>query len=191
MDVVTRWFLVLELALSGCSLTLSGPAAHRPRNQLPACDTGKSLVVVDALIATTLGLVGIGEASSNATAAILPVALGAAFVGSALYGNAITTKCGNELNAYNMEMAGTAPAGFVPLEKPVVALPRPRPVVAVPPPPPPPVAVVAAPPAPPVEIAPPPPTTAPVPTPPRVAPVPPRPTPAAEGPWQEFWQEVP
>ena len=171
-----RWFLVLELALTGCSFTLSAPAAHRPRNQAPACDAGKGLVVADALIGTGLGLVGIVEAGGHdTTAAILPFALGAAFVGAAIYGNSVTSRCGRELSAYQMEQ--TTEPTFVPLGEatPAPAMTTPRPVAP----------SVAPPVAPPVAIAPP--APAPVVAPPRRAPAPP----PVDDPWQVFWEVMP
>jgi hypothetical protein len=175
---VPRWFLVLELALSGCSFTLSAPAAHRPRNQPPACDSGKGMVAVDALIATGFGIAGLAEATNNSgNAAVLPFALGAAFLGAALYGNSVTNRCRTEMTDYRMVVApDTAVAP---------ALTGPRPVAIAPP-------AIAVPPAPRIAPAPPTPARPPAPAPAPTAVVPPpAPFPTVADPWQAFWQVQP
>ena len=76
-----RWLVVLSL-ISGCSFGLSGPDPLRPRNQLPECDTSKGLVVLDAVAATTAGLIGTSVASQTDSAAVvlLPVSIAAIYV---------------------------------------------------------------------------------------------------------------
>ena len=110
---VMRWLLVLELALTGCSFTLAGPSAHRPRNQPPACDTSKGMVVVDSLIATSLGIAAIGEAtgsSDSSSSALIPVAIGAAFLGAAIYGYRLTSACDKANADYHLaQLENTEP----------------------------------------------------------------------------------
>jgi hypothetical protein len=154
-----RWFLLL---LSGCSLTLSGPDPNRPRNNRPACDTSKALVVLDGALAAATGVVALGLASDgDGGAAVAPALVGSLFLLSAVHGN-------NTVNACNREMDSYA-SSLVPLPEPQVAQQPPVQPAAMPvmPPPPP----VAPPPVPPVQ--------------------PPPPAPATNDSWSAFWREVP
>lgn len=179
MGTMTRWFLIVlasgSLALSGCSLALSGPSPDRPRSKPPTCDTSKGLVFVDALLASTLSIVAVSVASNNGGEAVLPLIGAGVFVASAIHGNNVVNECNREIGNYNSELAAAAPEpdaeprqAFVPPRPPVVAPPAVamQPVVAPPPPP----AVQPPPPAEPPEQ---------------------KPEPAAAAPWAAFWKEAP
>jgi hypothetical protein len=91
----------LAHALGGCALALSGPAADRPRDQPPKCDTGKGLVVADAIAGSTMGLVTVLSLSEGAgTGALLPATIGAAFMLSAVSGNQNVNACRQAIAAY-------------------------------------------------------------------------------------------
>lgn len=86
--------LAAVVALGGCSLTLSGPGADRPRNRAPTCDTGKGLVVLDGIAGAAFGtgaLIALGADAGEA--ALLPAALGIAFVLAAVSGNSKVNGC--------------------------------------------------------------------------------------------------
>ena len=191
---VMRWLLVLELALSGCSFTLAGPAAHRPRNQPPACDTSKGMVVVDSLIATSLGIATIGEAGSsdNSTSATLvPLALGAAFLGAAIYGYRLTSACDRANADYHLaqlENAEPMPNASGVIAAPAVVGPAPiaHAVVAPAPVAPAPVEPTVAAPVAPAVVAP----ATPV-APPAPRPQPAPPPPALDDRWPAFWRVIP
>ncbi len=86
-----RWFLLLGLA--GCSITLSGPDPNRPRASAPRCDSGKGLVVLDSVLGTVAGLVAIGVAGAGDSAALVPAAMGVAFIAAAVHGNMVVDSC--------------------------------------------------------------------------------------------------
>ena len=169
MGSMTRWFLVL---LSGCSMALSGPSPDRPRYKAPQCDTSKSMVVIDSLIAATLGIVAISVASSNGGAAILPAIGGGVFAASAIHGNNVVNACHRELANYDGEIASAqlpANPDAPPARPPITAM---QPAVALP--------------SQPVE--------APPPQPPQVRQEqPPQPAPhsSSADPWAAFWKEAP
>ena len=107
MGTMTRWFLIL---LSGCSMALSGPSPDRPRSKPPQCDTSKSLVFVDALLASTLGIVAVSVASNNGGDAVIPLIGAGVFVASAVHGNNVVNECNREIGNYNSEqLASGAP----------------------------------------------------------------------------------
>src|SRR5512146_476627 len=88
--VMTRWFLVLSLIpglAGGCSFALSGPDPKAPRTQTPTCDTSKSLVVVDGVLATAAGVTMLGVGANDGAAALVPAAIGALFIGAAIHGS--------------------------------------------------------------------------------------------------------
>lgn len=140
MGTMARWFLLL---LTGCSLTLSGPDPNRPRNKPPACDTSKSLVALDGVMAATMGIVGVAAASSNnGSSAVVPALLSALFIGSAIHGNNVVNACHRELENYDQVMAARDIETPVrpPLAAPGMTAPQPaappfgpRPAVAPPP----------------------------------------------------------
>lgn len=191
MGTMTRWFLTLltggALALSGCSMALSGPSPDRPRNKPPQCDTSKGLVFADALIASTLGIVAASVASSNGGEAILPLIGAGVFVASAVHGNNVVNACNREIGNYNSEVLAAAPDPDVAPSRHVVAamppaMSPPPPVVEAPPP-------VVQPAAPVVQSAPPQPQPRPQPQPqpePRQ-----QPEPSSSEPWAAFWKESP
>lgn len=156
---------LLLLALSACSLTLSGPAATRPREAFPSCDAGKGLVVVDALVATGLAIAGLAETSqNNATGVVLPLLAGVAFAGAALHGNSVVDACRKAQAEY-------MPPSALPV---AAAAPAPMPVPALAP-----VAVSEPPPAMRREAPPLPPAS------------PPPPPPPSADRWRDFWRTVP
>lgn len=178
MGNMTRWFLTLltggSLALSGCSLALSGPSPDRPRSKPPQCDTSKGLVFVDALLASTLGIIAVSVGSNNGGDAILPVIGAGVFVASAVHGNNVVNECNREIGNYQSELASAAPDPDAAPRQPFIA-PR-APVVAMQP-------AVTLPSQPVVQSAPPPPAPA--------QPPPPKPEPASNEPWAQFWKEAP
>jgi hypothetical protein len=105
METMVRWLLVI--ALSGCSLTLSGPDPDRPRNKAPTCDTRKGAVVGDGVLGTTLALTGIGIATNDGgDSAVVPLLLGAAFLASAVHGNGVVDDCRVEVAAFDAQHGG-------------------------------------------------------------------------------------
>ena len=173
MGSMARWFLLL---LTGCSLTLSGPDPNRPRSKAPVCDTSKSLVALDGVMAATMAVVGVAAAgSSNSSSAVVPALLSALFIGSAIHGNNVVNDCHREMENYDSAMAARD------IEPPV------RPPLG-PPLGPPGMAAPQAPVAPQPEA----PAAADEPGPPPAqAPTPPPPPPAANDRWSAFWREVP
>ena len=86
--------LLLSSVLGGCGYSLTGPAPNRQRHVVPECDTSKSLVVIDGLLATALGIATLSLVSSAEPAvALLPLSLGAIYLGGAVKGNAAVNKC--------------------------------------------------------------------------------------------------
>lgn len=86
--------LLLSSVLGGCGYSLTGPAPNRPRDVVPECDTSKALVVIDGLLATALGIATLSLVSSEEPAvALLPLALGAIYLGGAVSGNTTVNKC--------------------------------------------------------------------------------------------------
>src|SRR6185312_12108146 len=113
-----------SLALSGCSLALTGPSPDRPRNKPPQCDTSKGLVFADALIAGTLGIVAASVGGNNGGEAVLPLIGAGVFVASAVHGNNVVNACNRELGNYNAEQlaADSPPLPDDPPRPPVVAM---------------------------------------------------------------------
>jgi hypothetical protein len=85
----SRWILpAVALALGGCALTLSGPAADRPRDRVPRCDTSKGLVATDAILGSVLGVAALAMLGEGAgEGALLSGALGTGFILSAVSAN--------------------------------------------------------------------------------------------------------
>jgi hypothetical protein len=163
----------LLLLLTGCSLTLSGPDPNRPRNKMPACDTSKSLVALDGVMAAALGTTALAIAGGNdSSAAVGPAVFGALYLVSAIHGNSVVNDCHREMENYDQAMAAR---DIVPPVRPAVMGPSMTPPVMTPPP------VVA-----PQPVVAPPPADEPAPAPP------PQPAPRAAGDrWSAFWREVP
>ncbi len=172
MGTMMRWFLCVVTGgamLSGCSLALSGPSPDRPRNKVPQCDTSKGLVVVDGLIATTLGIVAASvAASNNGGAAVLPLLGAGVFTASAIHGNNVVNACNREMGNYESEVAA-ARSPLPPDEEPRPAAVAMQPALALP--------------SQPQPQAPPQPQ-------PQAPPAPPTHEAAAE-PWAAFWKETP
>ena len=194
---MTRWFLTLlvggSLALSGCSLALSGPSPERPRMKAPQCDTSKALVFVDALVASTLGIVAVSVGSNNGSEAILPLVGAGVFVASAIHGNNVVNECNREIGNYNSELASATPDPDAEPREAIVAPRQPGmapPAVAMQP-----TLAAQSQPAP-LPMQPPPPPAAPQPAPPPPQSQPqsqpqPQPQPASSEPWAAFWKEAP
>jgi hypothetical protein len=195
---MARWFLVL---LSGCSLTLSGPAPNRPRNQQPVCDTNRSKVALDVALAAASGIAATSAANDNeGSVAVIPALLGAAFIASALHGNSVVNDCLRETQSFNEQKASgehePVPATAVtalPAVAPPPALspPAAAPTTSAPEPSP----ALASPPAAPTTSALEPPSAPATPTTPAApatpaAPVTPA-TPTTHDRWDAFWKEVP
>jgi outer membrane biosynthesis protein TonB len=104
------WRTALLALLGACSFALSGPQPNRPRGTAPRCDTGKGLVVIDALTAAGLGITGLALAGNHeGDAAVLPLALGAAFVGAAVRGSNAVDACRRDMDAYANEQRPDEP----------------------------------------------------------------------------------
>ena len=173
------------LLFPGCAFGLTGPDPNRPQGKVPECDTGKGLVVLDGMVATAAGIVAIGLASADeGEAALIPLSLGALYIGGAILGNNRVNECRKAMGEFESYMAAREIDDTE--RRPVrrVQPPESPPSVAVVPPP------VAPPPAP---VAAPVPPAATVPTPkPAVAPAKPAPPPAPakrDDEWSDFWQE--
>ena len=148
------WVLVVALA-SGCSFALSGPDPRAPVSQEPKCDTDKTTVLGDGLLATTAGITTLAVAADNGAAAIAPAVLAAVFTAAAIHGNSAVNACRAAKEAYVAQLhvppapiadehadereqvvrspAATAPVAPVANAEP----PPPVPAPATPPPPPP------------------------------------------------------
>lgn len=185
MESMSRWLLAALLVVSGCAFSLDGPDPKRPRNQPPTCDTSKNLVVLDGVMAAALGVATLGLVSSDDPAiAVLPLSLGALYVGGMVAGNRSVERCKAAMSAWDgaREQLVVDETGDADLEPDRAARP------AAPSPPrdaqPQPSAEPRAPAAQPASL----PPAQPAATPPaRPAPAP---TPASDD-WAEFWKEVP
>jgi len=86
--------MIAALALGGCALTISGPASDRPRHQRPICDTSKGFVATDAILGSLMGTVALAALGAEAgEVALLPGAIGAGFILSAISGNGRANAC--------------------------------------------------------------------------------------------------
>jgi hypothetical protein len=93
MGNMTRWLVLLGL-FAGCSFALSGPDPQRPRGTMPKCDSSKSMVVLDSVLAAASGIAAISLAANNGGGGtVVPLAIGALFVGSAIHGNSVVNEC--------------------------------------------------------------------------------------------------
>ena len=68
-------------------------ATRQPRGQEPKCDTEKTTVIGDGLLATAAGITTLAIGAENGAAAIVPAVLGAVFVGAAIHGNNAVNDC--------------------------------------------------------------------------------------------------
>ncbi|MBX3157454.1 MAG: hypothetical protein KF773_15875 [Deltaproteobacteria bacterium] len=91
------WVSSLALAglvgLAGCSLTLSGPDAKRPRHKVPACDRSKGIVAVDGVAGGLFGLTGLALLADGEEASAIPLIVGGIYVLAAVYGNSTVDEC--------------------------------------------------------------------------------------------------
>lgn len=172
---VVRPFVVLFALAGGCSFALSGPDPRAPVSQEPKCDTDKTSVVGDSLLATAAGVTTLAVGANNGAAAIAPAVLGAVFAAAAIHGNIAVNECRAAKAAYVAQLQ--APPAPPIADRDERADERP-PLVRSP-------------------AAPAPVTAAPAPAPADPAPVPapatPAPAPAAEpapASWSAFWKEV-
>lgn len=191
------------LALSGCSLGIAAPDPARPPSQVPRCDTGKTAVALDGILATglTLGAVAAFDQDENSSGLAL-LAVGGLFLASAFRGNSAANACHAAFESYTGTLEARRRAPIVDEPQPPIAQPQPPiaqpPIVQPQPPitqPPPPIAQPQPPiaqpqPAPAVE-APPPVVASPAPT--RTPAPPPKraPTSEADDDWSAFWKELP
>jgi len=164
------------VALTGCSLTLSGPTPGRSARGVPRCDTRKALVGVDGSMAGALGVAALvmGGEDQVEGALVLGV-LSAGLVASAVSGNRKVNACREALDDYDARIARVrarpAPA-LAPAPTPPVAAPVGPTLPATPAP-----ASAPAAPAPAPALAPPPAPT-------------PAPAPVDDATWADFWKEV-
>lgn len=178
-----RWVLAFIL-LSGCAFSISGPPPDRPRNQIPKCDSGKGLVALDGVMATTAGIIAMAVvANDGGAAALLPLAIGTVYLGGAVHGNRAADECRVAMDEFESSLAArdTIPN----LDSNEQPAPRPR------------HAAVDAQPAPPIPVMQPQPLPPPVQQqpPPQQQPQPqPRPpvkqAPKQNDDWGDFWREV-
>jgi len=103
------WVLLLYALASGCSFALSGPDPKAPVSQEPKCDTDKTSVLGDSLLATTAGVTTLAVATDNAAAAIAPAVLGAVFLAAAIHGNAAVNECRAAKEAYIAQLHAPPP----------------------------------------------------------------------------------
>src|ERR1700742_1544229 len=87
------WVVVVVALAGGCSFGLSGPDPKQPQGQEPKCDTEKTTVIGDGLLATAAGITTLAIGAENGAAAIVPAVLGAVFVGAAIHGNNAVNDC--------------------------------------------------------------------------------------------------
>lgn len=180
-----RWVLPIIL-VTGCAFSVQGPPPDRPRNQIPKCDSGKGLVALDGVMATTSGVVAMAVvANDGGAAALLPLAIGVVYLAGAIHGNSAANECRAAMDEFETSLAARDTLRDLDHED---ERPRPRP------------AAVDTQPAPPIPVKQPPlpqPAPAPAPAPeqqpaPRPkAPVKQAPKPAADDDWGDFWREVP
>lgn len=185
--------VVVLLLVSGCAFGIEGPDPSRPRSQMPRCDTGKGLVVLDGVMAATAGALALSLVDTSEPAvALLPASIGALYLAGAVRGNGAANRCRAAMDDFESYQAArdTLPP---PDEEP---RPRPRPPEGpmTPASQPAAAASVAAAPAPapavPATVAPPPaPAATPVAAPATPAPAR-RPAPAPDDDWSAFWREV-
>ena len=85
--------VLAAVAVSGCSLALSGPDPHRPAGQYPDCDRTKGLVMLDVLDGAGLGLGAMAISGSSGQAAAVLGSAGALFLLAAYHGNGVVDDC--------------------------------------------------------------------------------------------------
>jgi len=102
MGTMTRWLFVLGLVAAGggCSLALTGFDAKAPRSKAPACDTSKTLVVLDMVAATIAGVATLATAANHASDALAPGLITGLFAASAFRGNSVVESCRHANDEY-------------------------------------------------------------------------------------------
>lgn len=86
--------VVVMLLISGCAFGIDGPDPERPHSQIPRCDSGKGLVVLDGVMAATTGVVALSLVDTEEPAvALIPAALGALYIAGAVTGNRAANRC--------------------------------------------------------------------------------------------------
>lgn len=175
-----RWLIAIVL-MSGCAFSLSGPAPNRPSHEIPKCDTSKGLVALDGVMATTSGLVALTVVAEDGGAvALLPLAIGALYLGGAIHGSRAVDECRQEIGLFESNLAARNTLPPIVNEQDE----RPRPTrAAVDAPPPAPITVPSVQAPPPQQQPPPPPQAKPVAKKPAAPP--------ANDDWSDFWREVP
>lgn len=222
MESMSRWLLAaVVLGCWGCAFSLDGPDPQRPRNRVPRCDTSKGLVGLDGVMATAFGVTTLAVAAEGEpAAALIPLGIGALYLGGAVAGNRAVDACRKALEDYDQSYDGERYAitdddedddkPVIPRGQPAGQASQPQRFPQQPPPyqtPYPPAGYPNAPasgyppptPAQPFPAQPQPPVVQPTqpPPPPQPAQQPPRqqrPAPAAaadDGDWSDFWREVP
>jgi hypothetical protein len=98
--------LAVLVFLAGCSLSLNRPDPHRPATTAPKCDTSKSLVAFDGVLAAGFGIAGLSLASDNqGGAAGGMLAIGALYALSAARGSSAVDECRAALSDYERAVA--------------------------------------------------------------------------------------
>ena len=97
----------------GCSLSLSGPRANRPARTVPRCDTGKGLVILDAVFGTLIAGSSVlalieSEAYSADNTFLVGAGMGTALLLSAFSANARVNKCLAAYDAFDLEMSAVS-----------------------------------------------------------------------------------
>ena len=103
---VARQALALILSasvLAGCSLSISAPSATRKKSEAPACDTGKGLVALDALMAVGFGIGGLAALSEDQGTGAIALVGAALFTAAALHGSSNADKCRAAFDQYAKE----------------------------------------------------------------------------------------
>jgi hypothetical protein len=190
--------LVALLLVPGCAFGIKAPDPDRPRSQPPVCDSGKGAVAIDGLMAGVAGIVAVSIVEDAPGAALIPLGIGALYLGGALKGNSNANKCREaraDFESYvaareTLDMPRRRPSLEDPDATPLTSMPaRPMPTASVPAP----ALVVPVPPAPtpqPVASVPVPAGPAPAPAPRAPAKPQPQPKPEPDDDWSAFWREV-
>jgi hypothetical protein len=95
--------LIIAVAASGCSLSISGPQANRPKGEMPKCDTGKGLVALDSLMAIGFGIGGLAALSEDQGTGAIAIVGAALFTAAALHGSSQADKCRAAFDLYAKE----------------------------------------------------------------------------------------
>jgi hypothetical protein len=117
--------MFVSLLVSGCSLSIQGPAPDRPRHVIPSCDTGKGSVALDGVMGSLLAIGGISALSEDSEGAGLALlATAGLFVASAVRGNSAANECRAAYSEYNLAYERARRESVADLER----TPAPRPM---------------------------------------------------------------